>query len=113
MSRIKLSVCVLLSLSAAACSLTEPFVDRRREAGANPEKLYVGSSKPDSPVICYNGWVTDFEKIQEMANNECLKNETGNYAQPQEQEFFVCRLLTPAVWKFKCINVQDDERNKS
>ena len=55
MSRVKLLNIVLLCLALNACSLLDPFIDRRREAGAKDEAhLYVGASKPDAPAICYN-----------------------------------------------------------
>lgn len=65
MSRVKLLNIVLLCLALNACSLLDPFIDRRREAGAKDEAhLYVGASRPDAPAICYNKWTTDFETLQ-------------------------------------------------
>ncbi len=95
---------VLLTLMSVACSWVQPFVDRRREAGAEKERLYVGQSRPEAPVICYNSWATTFDELQKMADAECVKHQTGNYAKPAGKEVFTCRLLTPAAWKFKCIN---------
>lgn len=112
MSRIKLPVCLLLLLATAACSWTEPFVDRRREAGAKGDRLYVGRSKPEAPVICYNGWKTEFDELQKMADAECVKHKTGDYAEPEEQELFTCRLLTPSTWKFRCVKKEETERTE-
>ena len=65
LSRAKLLNLILLCLVLNGCSLLDPFVDRRREAGAKDEAhLYVGASKPDAPAICYNKWTTDFETLQ-------------------------------------------------
>ena len=101
MSRIKLSGCAVLLLVLAGCSWVQPFVDRRRNAGAEEGKLYVGQSRPEAPVVCYNGWVTKFDELQKMADAECVKHQTGDYAEPVEQDVFTCRMLTPAAWKLK------------
>lgn len=103
MSRGKMAVLTLLLLQTAACSLTEPFVDRRREAGKSGEELYVGSSKTDAPVVCYNGWVTEFEMVQKMADEECVKYGTGTAASLDVEEKFVCRIMTPTKAKFQCV----------
>lgn len=110
MSRIKLPGCALLLLVLAGCSWVQPFVDRRRNAGAEEGKLYVGQSRPEAPVVCYNGWVTKFDELQKMADAECVKHQTGDYAEPVEQDVFTCRLLTPAAWKFKCVKKEEAGR---
>lgn len=102
MSRVKIAVWLLLLLQAAACSLTEPFVDRRREAGKTGAELYVGSSKTDAPVVCYNGWKTEFEDVQKMADEECVKQGTGSAAVLDAEERFSCRIMTPTKAKFQC-----------
>lgn len=103
MSRVKMAVLSLLLLQAGACSLTEPFVDRRREAGKTGAELYVGSSKADAPVVCYNGWATDFETVQKMADAECVKQGTGSAASLDGEERFSCRIMTPSKAKFQCV----------
>ena len=85
---------------------------RLSTAAATParKKLYVGQSRPEAPVVCYNGWVTKFDELQKMADAECVKHQTGDYAEPVEQDVFTCRLLTPAAWKFKCVKKEEAER---
>ena len=103
LSSLKIFSAVLLLLLVAACSLSEPFVDRRREAGKKGDELYVGTSKTDAPVICYNGWVTDFSAVQKMADDECVKNNTGTAAVLDNEERFSCRIMTPTYAKFQCV----------
>ena len=92
-----------LLLSVTACSLTDAFVDRRREAGRTGNALYVGSSKTDAPVVCYNKLTTDFAKVQQMADEECVRHNTGVRAEFDEEDVFSCRILTPAKAKFHCV----------
>ena len=81
-----------------------PFIDRRREAGAKDEaSLYVGMSTPTHPVICYNSLTTTVKELQQMADDECVKHNTGSKAVAQSQTKFSCRLLTPNRLFFKCI----------
>ena len=103
MSRIKFIGLWLILITVSACSFLDPFVDRRREAGRPKDNLYVGSSKPDAPVICYNGWRTDFSEVQKMADDECIKHNTGVAARFEEKEMFACRILIPTKAKFECI----------
>lgn len=103
LSRKKMAQAVLLVLFLGACSLTQPFVDRRREAGMTGSGLYVGASKTDAPVVCYNGWVTDFEEVQKMADEECVKHNTGTSASLENEDRFSCRLFTPTYAKFQCV----------
>lgn len=103
LSRVKFGVLCMLLFAVGACSLTEPFVDRRREAGRPKDNLYVGSSKSDAPVVCYNGWKTSFDEIQKMADDECVKNDTGVAAKLDGEEVFSCRIMTPTKAKFQCV----------
>ena len=102
MARVKITLSAIIMLGLCACSLWEPYVDRRRNAGAAPERLYVGRSSPTNPSICYNGLITDEQTIQKMADEECQKHKTGDYAVPVNQEAFSCRVLIPARINFKC-----------
>ena len=101
-SRILFSL-LLSSFFINACSLTAPFVDRRREAGAQTkDKLYVGESKPDQPAVCYNALTTPYQDVLALANQECIKQKTGSYAVPVKQTSFTCRLLVPNHFYFQC-----------
>jgi len=103
LSRVKMVVLCMLLFALGACSLTEPFVDRRREAGRPKDNLYVGSSKPDAPVVCYNGLITKFDEVQKMADAECVKHDTGISARLDDEEIFACRIMTPTKAKFQCV----------
>ncbi len=95
---------LLFILFISACSVVEPFVDRRREAGVQePEKLYVGESKPEAPAVCFNAWTTDYSTVKRLADEECKKQETGRYAEPVKQTYFSCRLLVPNHLYFTCV----------
>lgn len=88
----------------SSCSLLDPFVDRRRNAGERDmTKLYVGASKPDAPAICYNILTTDYEEVKKMADEECIKHKTGTHAVPVKQTQFTCRLFLPTHIYFKCV----------
>lgn len=104
MSRLKFANLLLLICLLGACSLFQPFVDRRREAGApTPERLYVGKSTPENPAVCYNKLWTDYEEVKKLADDECVKQKTGTHAEPIEQTTFTCRLLIPNHLYFKCV----------
>lgn len=97
---------VWLSLFLSSCSALEPFVDRKRNAGAPAPQLYVGRSKPDKPSICYNILTTDYKTVKKMADEECQKHKTGDYALPVNQEAFSCKVLLPARINFKCVKAR-------
>ncbi|MBR1648200.1 MAG: hypothetical protein IJ689_01205 [Alphaproteobacteria bacterium] len=103
MARVKILILLLFAEFVCACSQLEPFVDRRREAGKTGNELYVGASKKDAPVVCYNGFKTDFSTVQKMADDECIKYDTGTAASLDEEEKFSCRILTPTKAKFQCV----------
>ncbi len=104
MSSLKITALVLLLTTLSACSLFEPFEDRRRNAGElNPERLYTGRSKPDAPAICYNGlWTTDAE-LQQIADAQCQKYNPDSHAQRQGKTSFSCKLFLPSHAYFKCV----------
>ena len=104
MARYKIiNMLVLTAILSSCASQFGPFVDRRREAGGfNNGALYVGKSKPDEPAICYNRLYTSWDKIQKMADEECVKNKTGTHATPVKETVFSCRLLVPNHYYFKC-----------
>jgi hypothetical protein len=98
-----LIVLFILCLTAA-CSLVEPFVDRRRNAGVeNINDLYVGRSTPTSPAICYNGLIADDEQIQALADKECEKHNTGTHAVKTHSTNFTCKIFLPSHAYFKCV----------
>ena len=108
LSSIKLSIVFLCVFFVVGCGLLEPFVDRRRNPGVDDiSKLYSGPSTPNAPVICYNGLYTDDDELQSMATNECLKHNTGNYAEFQKKTYFDGKLLLPAHAYYKCIYKED------
>ena len=74
LSRPKRLNIILLLLALGGCSLFQPYIDRRREAGvSDPSKLYLGLSKPEAPAVCYNNWVSDYAEVKKLADNECVK----------------------------------------
>lgn len=93
----------MLACLVSSCSLFQPFVDRRRNAGEKDmSKLYVGRSKTDEPAICYNILTTSYAEVKKMADEECIKHKTGTHAVPVKQTQFTCRLLLPTHIYFKC-----------
>lgn len=103
MSNIKVTFVIFVLFLLTACSIFEPFVDRRRNAGqTDVSKLYVGLSKPDAPAICANGLWTSQERIQEMADAECEKHNPGTHAVQTRVTHFSCKLLLPTHTYFKC-----------
>lgn len=100
--KIILSVLILCGLTA--CSVFEPFVDRRRNAGAQDiSRLYVGKSKTDAPAVCYNGLWTDEQSLQALADAECQKHNTGTRAEWVKKTSFSCKLLLPSHAYYKCV----------
>ncbi len=109
MSSQKLGIIFIFILSVVGCSLTDPYIDRRRNLGTQDhERLYLGPSKPETPVICYNGLVTDDDELQELATEECKKQQTGNYAEFEKKTYFDGKLLLPNHAHYKCIYKKDN-----
>lgn len=104
MSSIKIIIATLFLIGLTACSLFEPFVDRRRNAGVQDiRRLYVGKSKPEAPAVCYNGLWTDETELQKLADAECVKNNTGTHAEKTNISHFSCKLLLPSHAYYKCV----------
>lgn len=98
----KLIISSALIFALSACSFWQPYVDRRRNAGNPPERLYVGRSTPYNPSICYNGWVSDAVEVQKLADDECLKYKTGDKAVLVNTQRFDCKIFVPSRANFKC-----------
>ena len=82
MSSLKFTISTIFMLSLCGCSMFNPYIDRRRNPGTqNPALLYSGPSKPDAPVICYNGLWSNDEELQKLAVLECQKQKTGDNAE--------------------------------
>lgn len=94
-----ISVCII-----GGCSIFDPYIDRRRNPGVEDiSKLYSGPSKPEAPVICYNPFLTDDEKLQQMADEECIKENTGNRAEFIKKTYVDGKLLLPNHAHYKCV----------
>ena len=103
MSSIKITSMLFVCALIGACSIFEPFIDRRRNAGETDiTKLYVGRSTPEAPAVCANGLWTSDEKIQALADAECVKHQTGTHAVKTDVSHFTCKLLLPTHTYFKC-----------
>lgn len=104
MSSPKFYIAGMLMLFLSGCSLFQPFLDRRRNPGVSDiNRLYSGPSKPERPVVCYNPLLTNDEELQQMADDECVAEETGEYAKLIEKKYFEGKLLLPARAYFKCV----------
>ena len=101
LSTIKLSLLFFVLVFVCACSQVTPFEDRRREPGT--EYIYVGSSKPGAPVICYNSLFYSKEEINLMANDLCATNDENTKAELVKTDSFSCRLLVPTKAYYKCV----------
>ncbi|MFV0626989.1 MAG: hypothetical protein ACK5N8_06550 [Alphaproteobacteria bacterium] len=112
MSRFKVLCLSLTLIGLSGCSLFDPFVDRRRNAGERDmTKLYVGQSTPTNPAICYNYFTADIEDIQKLADEECVKQKTGNKAVMEKQTYFTCRLMLPNHIYYKCVYENEEDKN--
>ena len=110
LSRPKRLFVLLLIAYLGGCAWVKPYVDRRREAGiSDPDKLYIGLSKPDKPAICYNKWASDYAEVKKLADEECVKQKTGSHAEPVEQKIMSCKLFTPNHFIFKCVGTPPSE----
>ncbi len=105
LSSLKFYIAGLLLFLLSACSLFNPFVDRRRNPGASQDKLYIGESKPNAPVICYNPLFTDDDTLQQMADEVCQTEETGDYAELRNKNYLDGKLLLPARAYYRCVKI--------
>lgn len=104
MSSLKMLIMSVVFMSITACSLFDPFVDRRRNAGAeSKEHLYVGRSTPEKPAICYNSLWTTPETLQQLANAECQKQGTGDYAEKINDSTLTCKVFLPSHAYYQCV----------
>jgi hypothetical protein len=100
----KLILASLFCIFLGGCGVFSPYIDRRRNPGVDDiRRLYTGPSRPDKPVICYNGWVTDDKELQQMANDECIKQGTGVRAEFVKKTYFDGKLLLPSHVHYKCV----------
>ena len=102
MSTLKLSILIILCVITSACSQFQPFEDRRREPGT--EYVWLGASKPEAPVICYNPLFYRQEKLLEQADALCRENNKNSHAELRDIDYFSCRLLVPAKAYYKCVS---------
>lgn len=94
----------MLMLFLCGCSLFNPYIDRRRNPGVSDiQYLYSGPSKPEAPVICHNPLLTDDDELQKMADEECVKNETGDRAVFIKKTYLSGKLLLPSHAHYVCV----------
>ncbi len=103
MSSLKFYIACLLLFCMCGCGVFKPFVDRRRNPGvSDTNSLYVGESKPDAPVICYNPLFTNDGELQQIADDVCVTEETGDYAEFVNKSYLDGKLLLPVRAYYKC-----------
>ena len=49
-----------------------------------------------------NGWVSDVNEVQKLADEECLKYKTGDKAVLLQTKSFDCKIFVPSRANFKC-----------
>ena len=101
MSTLKLSLLLSVLICISACSQFSAFEDRRREPGT--AYIYVGSSKPTRPVICYNPIWDNETEIKAMADDICRQNDPATHAEFTDKDYFSCRLFGPSKAYYKCV----------
>ena len=110
----KIVLWTLFLFFLSGCGQFDAYVDRRRNPGvADISQLYSGPSTPDKPVICYNGWLTDDEQLQQMADAECVAQQTGDYAEFVKKTYFDGKLLLPNHAHYKCVRKEEKEKDES
>lgn len=101
MSTLKLSISIFLFIFITGCTQFAAFEDRRREPGK--ERIWVGSSTPKKPAICYNPLFYSQEDIKEKADAICQSNKKGTHAEFVDVDYFTCRLLVPSKAYYRCV----------
>lgn len=74
-----------------------PFIDSRREAGKIGN---VGQSRPNRIAICYNGFFTEPEELQKIADEACAA--TNHKAVRSADAYFNCAFFLPSTAFFDC-----------
>lgn len=80
----------------AACGSTDPWEDRRREAGLIGT---VGTSQPTAPVFCHKIG-EDRAVLDRMAAEQCAAHGLAAYYKGTQR--YQCRLLTPHRSYYEC-----------
>ena len=102
LSRVKIFNLLLLGL-LGGCTILSPYVDRRRNPGTSDVRyLYTGRSTPTNPAVCYNSLISSDERLQQLADAECVKHKTGTHAVFVKKDGFACKLFLPSVAYYKC-----------
>lgn len=105
LSSLKLVISTIFLLILCGCGMLNPYIDRRRNPGVQDiTLLYSGPSKPEAPVICYNGLWSSDEELQEVATAECIKQGTGDHAEFLQKTHFDGKLLLPSHAYYRCVN---------
>jgi len=104
LSSVKILSALILASQLCACGVLDPYIDSRRNPGtSNPAKLYSGQSRPNAPAVCYNPLLSDMDELQKLADEECIKHNTGTHAEFIEKDGFSCKVLLPATAFYKCV----------
>ncbi|MBR2136873.1 MAG: hypothetical protein IJ852_02790 [Alphaproteobacteria bacterium] len=104
LSSLKIKIVCLFLLFLGGCSLVNPYIDRRRNAGAQDVRLlYSGPSRPEAPVVCYNALISNDDVLQKLADEECVKQQTGSRAELIAKKHFEGKLLLPSRAYYKCV----------
>jgi len=86
---------LLLTAAAAGCSGLTPYA-------TGPRPLALGEQNPGPRVaICYNALKTSADKVQELAQKECLGDTVAEQGDT-DYRLDDCPLLTPARATFVC-----------
>ena len=100
----KLMLLGLFFVFLSGCSLMQPYIDRRRNPGTQDlSRLYSGPSTPENPVICYNGLWSSEDELQNLADEECVKQGTGTHAEFVKKTYLDGKLLLPNHMHYKCV----------